>query len=286
MARYAIISDIHGNLAALEAVVAEFEKQLISEIWNLGDVVMYGPHPNECIQKLKELNAKWKVISIIGNNDLAVLQKIMKEEITPEMGSTSADPQLARYRRATQTCHEWTINVLTSEKHQLLKQVQPGPQPVSQNNVLVHASPCDPVGMNGNYLTTSLEAEEAFWCLRQTSNSRICFFGHTHITTLFEETSDERSYDNCQVYLRSQLVGRKVPLGNGRWLINPGSVGQPRDGDRRAAYAILDTDENYIEFCRADYDQAKTIRALEALVDNGLDRETVAILIRRLHEAS
>jgi predicted phosphodiesterase len=286
MARYAIISDIHGNLAALDAIVVELEKQSITEIWNLGDVIMYGPHPNECLQKLQEVRERWKVISIIGNNDQAVLLNLGKEELTQEMGLAVTDPQLARYRAATQACHEWTKLVLTDGSRELLEQAQPGPRNILHNDVLVHASPCDPVGISGNYLTTTLEAEEAFWCLGQTTNFRLCFFGHTHITTLFEETTRERSYENCRVRLRSQVTGQKILLENRRWLINPGSVGQPRDGDSRAAYAILDTDENCIEFYRADYDQGKTIRALEAAGGNGLNRETVDILTRRLREAS
>ena len=288
MARYAILSDIHANLVALEAVLADVAKERVDAIWSLGDLVVYGPEPNECIARLHEAigKDKWPGISVIGNNDLAIVEGKEPETIAGLMTKLEEKEERTpntsqKYRDATTECYQWTAKVLTEENKALLKQIPSGPVNVLVNSVLVHASPCDPVGMNGNYLTNTMEAEEAFWCLEQRGND-ICLFGHTHLATLFRETSTDRKYQNCQLYQRQSLTGKQIPLDGSRLLINPGSVGQPRDGDARAAYAILDDSAYTVEFRRVTYTPQST---LQKLTEIGLTPSTVAALQERLKTA-
>jgi predicted phosphodiesterase len=289
MARYAILSDIHANLEALEAVLADLARKRVDAIWFLGDLVVYGPEPNQCIVRLLEAIGKedWPGTSVIGNNDLAIVEGKEPEAIagltTRLEGSVGEiSPASQKYRDATTECHEWTAKTITSENKSLLKKITAGPANVLTNSILVHASPCDPVGMNGNYLTNAMEAEEAFWCLGKRGND-ICLFGHTHLTTLFRETRTDRKYQNCELKQRQTLTGKHFPLDGGRLLINPGSVGQPRDGDSRAAYALLDDGAHTIEFHRVEYSRQETLRKLG---ETSLTPATVEVLQNRLKEAS
>lgn len=284
MARYAILTDIHANLEALEAVLSDADKNRIDDIWFLGDLVVYGPNPNECILRLHQAIGadKWPGISVVGNNDLAIIEGKEPEMVADLMvkaGEVSAEAQ--KYRDATTECHQWTVTTLTAESKQLLVQLGPGPRNVLTNSIMVHASPCDPVGMAGNYLTNTMEAEEAFWCMGRNGHD-MCLFGHTHLTTLFKETRTDRPYNNCELSQRQKLTGQTIPLNEHRLLINPGSVGQPRDGDNRAAYAILDDSENTIQFRRIEYSRQKTMQALEK---SGLSESTVLALQDRLNTA-
>ena len=284
MSRYAILTDIHANLEALEAILADAAKNNIDDIWFLGDLIVYGPNPNECVSRLYEAigTDRWPGISVIGNNDKAVIDGKEPEMVTDLMhraGEISDEAQ--QYRDATVECHKWTVETLTEENKGLLEQILSGPRNVLTNSTLVHASPCDPVGMDGNYLTNLMEAEEAFWCLEKRSND-ICFFGHTHLTTLFKEIRTDRKYHNCEHLQRQDLTGRTIPLDGHRLLINPGSVGQPRDGDQRAAYAILDDGANTIQFHRVEYSRQKTLKKLS---ESGLREATVEALKNRLNNA-
>jgi len=267
MARYAILSDIHANLEALEAVLAHAAGKQVNDIWFLGDVVMYGPNPNECIVRLREAIGvdKWPGTAVVGNNDQALVKNVKPEEVSEQLGIKLTDKAMV-YRNATTVCHRWTAKALTDESRQLLAQVGPGPRNVLANGILVHASPCEATGMNGDYLTNLMEAEEGFWCLRQRGND-LAFFGHTHMATLFKETRTDRRYQNCEMVRREQLTGLEFPLDGQRMLINPGSVGQPRDGDSRAAYAILDEGSGLVRFHRVDYLRQRTLQKLAQMED-------------------
>ena len=289
MTRYAVLSDIHANLEALEAVLADAGKARVDEIWFLGDLVVYGPEPNECIVRLREAIGKdrWPGTAVIGNNDQAILIGKEPETITPEIvtramtesGQVSVTEMA--YRDATTECHHWTAQALTPDSLTLLSAIPAGPRTVLNKGILVHASPCDPVGMNGNYLTNHMEAEDAFWCL-QDMGHRICLFGHTHLTTLFRETRTDRPYQNCDMQQWQVLTGQRIPLDGSRLLINPGSVGQPRDGNEQAAYAILDDSDNTVEFRRIAYEREKTLLKLRA---TSMTSNTKEALQKRLKEA-
>lgn len=300
MARYAILSDIHANLEALEAVLEDASRQQVDEIWYLGDLVVYGPNPNECIARLREAvgAAKWPGTAVIGNNDQAILEGREPEALTDLLvRADELSAQAQTYRDATTECHIWTAQTITDENLALLREIEAGPRNVLHNSVLVHASPCDPIGMNGNYLTNTMEAEEAFWCLEARGN-QYCLFGHTHLTTVFRELRTDRPYQNCEILQREQLTGQRIPLDGNRLLINPGSTGQPRDGDNRAAYIILDTGDSHVEFHRVDYQRQRTLQKLSELINyntqeewkaakekQGLSKETVQALQSRLNEA-
>ena len=284
MARYAILTDMHANIEALEAVLSDADKNRIDDIWFLGDLVVYGTNPNECVSRLHQAVGadKWPGISVVGNNDQAIIDGKEPETVADLMakaGEVSAEAQ--KYRDATTECHQWTVETLTEESKKILAQLGSGPRNVLTNSILVHASPCDPVGMAGNYLTNTMEAEEALWCLGQRGND-MCLFGHTHLTTLFKEISTDRPYNNCELLQRQVLTGQTILLDGHRLLINPGSVGQPRDGDNRAAYAILDDGANTIQFRRVEYNRQKTFQALEK---SGLSESTVLALQERLNTA-
>jgi len=287
MARYAVLTDIHGNLEALEAVLAHADGQRVDAVWCLGDIVVYGPDPDRCLSRLRQAIGAWPGNVIIGNNDDAVKariepDKVLDDWIAQESEVLHLDEKRQGYRDATTACHRWTLERLTEESRELLEKLPKGPCPVLENAVLVHASPCDPVGRDGNYLTNTMQAEEAFWCMKE-QGYQFCLFGHTHMTTLFRETTDERPYDNCEMLRRDRLTGEQVPLGDRRVLINPGSVGQSRDGDSRAAYVVVDTDEAWVEFYRVDYAMSETLRKLKA---SGLPDAAVRVLCERLHTAS
>lgn len=297
MAKYAILSDIHANLAALEAVLADADRRGVEQIWNLGDVVMYGPRPNECLARLQEAVGDWPGVAILGNNDYDLVRRINPVDISDDLerqvreegahdGDTQKD-EITQARSATRLVYEWTQGVLTNDSMNLLAELPDRLQTTLEDVVIVHASPCDPIGLEGNYLTDVMQAEEALYCLASSQPSRkVCFFGHTHITTLFKEVTKERPYDNCEIMTPAELRGEQIPLNGKRLLINPGSVGQPRDGDPRAAYVILDTERSLVEFRRVEYEQERTIQELAALHEEDQLKEMVVDrLIRRLKAA-
>lgn len=271
MARYAILSDVHGNLEALEAVLSDANRQRIDGIWYLGDTVVYGPNPNECLQRLKEALGDWPGTAVLGNNDEAILKGEDPDQVLDDwLGRSGSTPHLDNgyrtFREATSACHRWTLQNLTAESMSLLEAVPDAPRPVLANAVLLHASPCEPVGKMGNYITAIPEAEEAFVCLKQYA---LCFYGHTHRMAVFRETVPDQIYDNCEKLSREELTFKRLPLDDRRLLINPGSVGQPRDGDSRAAFAVLDADEGYVEFRRVDY-SSTILHTLRKIQEAGL----------------
>jgi diadenosine tetraphosphatase ApaH/serine/threonine PP2A family protein phosphatase len=215
--RYLIISDIHANLAALEAVLDDAPQ--FDEVWCLGDLVGYGPRPNECIRRVRALPHT----GLAGNHDWAALEKLDLNSFNP----------IAR------TANEWTQRELTSGSRVYLNGLSTSLQ--LDDFTLAHASPREPVW---EYILDASTAYQNF----EHFSTPFCLVGHTHVPVLFE--LDEES-NRCRLLLPP--FPEPLKLGAHRSIINPGSVGQPRDGDPRAAYGVLDTDEMTFEFRRVAY---------------------------------
>ncbi len=215
--RILIISDIHANLVALETVLAD--AQDFDEIWCLGDIVGYGPNPNECIDRIQEFT----YISLAGNHDWAALNKL-------DLRSFNTDARDANL---------WTQKALLPASRDLLNQL-----PTHQEKdlfYLAHASPREPVW---EYI---LDANVAYANFSYFSTP-FCLVGHTHVPIIFELDEQRR---RCQTLIPP--LEEPVTLGPHRMIINPGSVGQPRDGDPRASYALLDLERRVWEFHRVTY---------------------------------
>ena len=218
--RYAILSDIHSNLTALEAVLADLEKLgRVDEIWCLGDSVGYGPDPHECL----EIVLSRCSLCVAGNHDLVVIGKL----------DTSVFNQDAA-RAAS-----WTRCQLNKEETGFLTGL---PLIVEKGDfTLAHGSPRSPIW---EYITSGKEAEENLAHLK----TSFCLTGHTHVAQYFQ------CRESCNS-VRPE-AGASLKLEDSRYFINPGGVGQPRDGDPRAAYAVYDSDTATIVFRRVSYDIA------------------------------
>ena len=225
----ALISDIHGNLEALDAVLAEIKARRPGRVFCLGDVVGYGASPNECLAKVR----KHCELVLLGNHDAAA----------------SGGPEAARFNIYARVAAEWTAKTLTRENREYLQRL---PLTSSQGSTyLVHASPACP--RDWEYLLDRFDAEPQFHYFTEP----ICFIGHTH---------------QPAVYMADPAGTKSLPLSNvtlepdRRYIINVGSVGQPRDHDPRACFVIYHEAAGGIEFVRVPYDiegaQAK-IRAAQ-----------------------
>jgi diadenosine tetraphosphatase ApaH/serine/threonine PP2A family protein phosphatase len=222
--RVAVISDIHGNLHALEASIAALEPEQPDAIWCLGDLVGYGPRPNECCSRVAGLAD----VCLIGNHDLGVLEQISLDEFSHEAAASA----------------RWTQSVLGKTSRSYLLGLSPGAEVPESGAELYHASPRDPVW---EYV---LDAGSMRAALEDTVQPLI-MVGHSHVP-LWALLADG------QLSAAHAPEGTEVDLSEGRVLINPGSIGQPRDGDPRAAFAILDFDEHRATFHRIDYDVERT----------------------------
>jgi diadenosine tetraphosphatase ApaH/serine/threonine PP2A family protein phosphatase len=212
-----VISDIHANLAALEAVLEDAPD--FDELWCLGDLVGYGPRPNECIERVRAFSH----ISLAGNHDWAALGKL----------------DLSSFNAVARAANEWTQQQLMSSSRTYLNGLSPSVQ--HEGFSLAHASPREPVW---EYIMDSSTAYRNF----DYFTTPYCLVGHTHVPVLFE-LDEERQ--GCETLLPP--LSEPVGLGERRAIINPGSVGQPRDGDPRASYALLDSDEMTWTFHRVAY---------------------------------
>jgi len=222
--RYAIIADIHANLAAFDAVLNDIEQGGgVGEIWCLGDVVGYGPDPHQCLERLRQN----KNICVAGNHDLAATGKIDASEFNPD---------------AAASCR-WTTQQLSPEDIDYLENL---PSVIERDDfTLVHGSAREPIW---EYLLSASDAEENFAYFQ----SQFCLVGHSHVPLAF--VYDEN--DVCSFSRFSPDI--KLVLGKSRMIVNPGGVGQPRDGDPRASYAIYDSDAGLVKLHRIDYDIGAT----------------------------
>ncbi len=231
--RYLLVSDIHSNLEALE-VCLKLSQGKYDEALCLGDLVGYGPNPNEVIEKVRGLA---KVI-IRGNHDKACSGLDDAAEFNP----------FARLATA------WTREALTPEHFEYLRSLPSGPV-IMDGFVLAHGSPLD----EDEYI---LGPAQALPLLRSPETHIVCF-GHTHYQGGFLLTAAGR-FQSIRLPSDPNGLTSTLPLEkSGRYLINPGSIGQPRDGDSRAAFAILDMDRRQVEFYRIKYDVAKTQAKME-----------------------
>jgi len=228
--RALIISDIHANLEALEAVLAGAPEHDV--VWNLGDTVGYAANPNEVIERIHAI----KSISIRGNHDRACCSPAENDDFSP-----IAD-------RAVQ----WTRGVLTPENLHWLESLPAGPvSPGAQGVSCVHGSPVH----EDEYLVSADDASIAF----QAAGERITFFGHTHMQVGFASDNHELITLGPLYSSDEDADEYELPLRLGiRYLLNPGSTGQPRDGDWRAAFAIYDEERAVFTWHRAPYDVSKT----------------------------
>jgi len=216
--RVAVVSDIHANLPALEAVMAAIESEQTDELWCLGDLVGYGAQPDECVARVRDSAA----VCLAGNHDLVVAGAI-------DMSVFAADAGAAA---------RWTVETIRPETLEYLLTLSPSGQ--RDGVELYHASIRDPVW---EYV---IDDRTAQYCLERQS-SRLALIGHSHVPLVWG-------------YADGRFVGGMAPgdtmleLGEGPFLLNPGSVGQPRDGDPRAAFLILDATASTATWRRVEYD--------------------------------
>ena len=214
--RVGVITDVHSNLAALEAVLAAMPS--IDALWCLGDVVGYGAEPNDCIARLRERGA----VCITGNHDLAALGRVSLDFFNPDAAAAAT----------------WTAAELGPEGRAWLEE---RPPITAEGGVtLAHGSPYDPVW---EYVTSSRVASRSLQCFE----TPMCFIGHTHLPSSFVQQADGT------IRTEYRAPGAVVNVSEGRLLANPGSVGQPRDEDPRAAYLIYDTDAGTLAWYRVPY---------------------------------
>jgi diadenosine tetraphosphatase ApaH/serine/threonine PP2A family protein phosphatase len=246
--RLALLSDIHSNLPALEAVLADLEGAAVDEAWCLGDVVGYGAQPDECADLVRERCA----VCLVGNHDLAALEQL----------------DISTFSPAAAAAVRWTRERMRDETREFLAGLEPADE--AREVGLYHASPRDPVW---EYV---LWPDQAAECIRAQAK-RVSFIGHSHVA-LFFALADEGSHadENAEARGAQAGAGTSLEIGRGRWLINPGSVGQPRDGDPRAAWLELDTESWQAVFHRVQYD---IDRAADAIVATELPEH----LARRLY---
>jgi len=225
--RIAIISDVHANLEALEVVLADIRQRECEQIVCLGDFVGYGPDPNACVDRLAPLVDGRRVA---GNHDRAAVGKL----------------DITFFNPFAQAAIRWTQRTLHATVQQYLRDLpaewsQDGPLPF----LAVHASPRDPIE---EYVLDAATAAASF----RHRAFAVCFHGHTHIPALFLASGGDVA---GQPFLPDEEVRLDPQL---RYLINVGSVGQPRDGDPRAAYAVLDEEAATVRLFRLAYPLERT----------------------------
>ena len=228
--RRAVLSDIHGNIDALEAVLADLRRSGIESVACLGDFVGYGAAPNECVAALKSLIEA----GVVGNHDQASTGRL----------------RLGGFRSDAAVAARWTDERLTPENRAWLIEL---PFSVVWHGIrLVHASPTEPD--EWRYVLSVGEAIEEL----RGYPERVCLIGHSHVAGAFVESQRRVTY------VREPEIAIDPDI---RYLVNVGSVGQPRDGDWRAAYLVVDEDRSVLQHVRVEYD---VDRAARRILDAGL----------------
>lgn len=233
--RAAVLSDIHSNRHALEAVLAAVEEAGVDQIWCLGDMVGYGAEPDACTALVRERCST----CLAGNHDLALLGAL----------------DISTFSETAAAAIEWTRGEVNEETLDFLGTLGPA---ASQNGVgLFHASPRDPIW---EYVLSTEQAEAGF----EAQEERVGLIGHSHIALFFfRAVAGRPGYGQGA----QAADGAELEIDEGDWLLNPGSVGQPRDGDSRAAWLELDTERWTAKFHRVPYDIEG---AASAILDAGL----------------
>lgn len=227
--RLAVLSDIHANLVALDAVLADLAGQpAVDQVWSCGDNVGYGPQPNEVVARLRELEAH----AVMGNHD----------------GAAVGTVDVAWFNDAAAAAIRWTSAVLSAESRAYLAGL---PERLVDGQITaVHGSPRDPIW---EYITSSAVAAASLGAF----DTPICLFGHTHYPVSYVQDDDG-------VRETVGIAGPANPVPGGRLMLNPGSVGQPRDGNPDSSYLVLDLEARTVEFRRVAYDIAATQALMRA----------------------
>jgi predicted phosphodiesterase len=221
--RLAVLSDIHSNLAALDAVLADLDTQAaVEELWVCGDIVGYGPQPNEVIERLRERQAR----AVMGNHDGAAIGLV----------------DVAWFNDAAAVAVRWTADVLDADSREFLAAL---PERREESNLTaVHGSPRDPIW---EYITSPAVAAANMTAF----STDLCLFGHTHYPVVYAGADGEPVET-------PGIAGSPTPLPTGRLMLNPGSVGQPRDGNPASSYVVVDREAGTAEFRRVRYDIGAT----------------------------
>ena len=227
--RIAIVSDIHGNRHAFETVLDAISGSECDATWCLGDLVGYGAEPDACV----DLARRHAAVCLAGNHDLGVTGGI----------------QLEDFSRGAALAARWTRDTIRPETREFLESLEP--QGLDHEVGLYHASPRDPIW---EYV---LSARQAELCM-DVQEHRVCLIGHSHVALSFSRPPGAAATG------QTRADGEEIDIGLGEWLINPGSVGQPRDGDPRAAWLELDLDEWTALYHRLEYDIAGAQAAIRA----------------------
>ena len=224
----ALLSDVHGNLPAFQSVLADVRETGVDEIWCLGDLIGYGAQPDECVELARESCD----LCLIGNHDLVVLGKL-------DIDDFSMNAALAA---------KWTQEHVTKETLDWLGGLEPAD--TSRAMGLYHASPRDPVW---EYVLSTTQAGA---CM-DTMEPRVGAVGHSHVALWFNRA------DGGPVNGDHAPAGTELDLSEGDWIVNPGGVGQPRDGDPRAAWLLLDLGSWTASWRRVEYPIDDAARAIE-----------------------
>jgi diadenosine tetraphosphatase ApaH/serine/threonine PP2A family protein phosphatase len=226
--RVALLSDVHGNLPAFKAVIEHVRKTGVDEIWNLGDLVGYGAQPDECVALARETCD----LVLIGNHDLVVIDRLSIEDFSANAA----------------TAAKWTKEHIAPETREFLTTLDP--KRTDKAIGLYHASPRDPVW---EYV---LSVGLADACL-DVMEHRIAAVGHSHVALWFWRQEGGRTIGE------QASADMEIDLSKGQWLINPGGVGQPRDGDARAAWVLLDLEHETATWKRVEYPIDDAAKAIE-----------------------
>jgi predicted phosphodiesterase len=225
--RYGFFSDVHANLEALKVVVADFKKEKLDKILFLGDAVGYGPDPNECTSIIEDVSE----IKLMGNHDYAALGLIETNLFNPY----------------AQNAMEWTKNVLNEKSLKILSSFSMDHR--FDRFYLVHSTPKEP--QEWNYIFDLDDAEDNF----NFFNKQVCLIGHSHYPAII------RKYNDKHCFLHDET---RVQIEEGfRYIVNIGSVGQPRDGSNKACYLTYDDKQKRAALKRLSYDYKKTQAKME-----------------------
>jgi diadenosine tetraphosphatase ApaH/serine/threonine PP2A family protein phosphatase len=226
--RIALLSDVHGNLPAFRSVLDDVRDSGAEETWCLGDLVGYGAEPDGCVELARESCE----VCLGGNHDLVVTGEI----------------DIADFSSNAATAARWTRENISEGALEFLRGLAPA-DPAREPG-LYHASPRDPIW---EYVLSTWQALE---CIDE-MGPRVGAVGHSHVALFFHQNGGD------EVEGAVAPAGTELDLSKGRWLINPGGVGQPRDGDPRAAWLLLDTDSWNAEWRRVEYPIDEAARAIE-----------------------
>jgi diadenosine tetraphosphatase ApaH/serine/threonine PP2A family protein phosphatase len=233
-ARVALLSDVHGNLPAFETVLGEVRGEGVDQIWNLGDLVGYGAQPDECVALARESCD----LVLIGNHDLVAIDRLSVDDFSANAATAAL----------------WTREQISEETRSYLASLEPKDE--SRTIGLYHASPRDPVW---EYVLSVGLADACIDAMPK----RVGAVGHSHVALWFWRDEGGRTVGE------QASAGLEVDLAKGDWLVNPGGVGQPRDGDPRAAWILLDLENSTATWKRVEY---PIDRAAKAIEEAGLPR--------------